>query len=128
MIGRILAPVFGIDDDRLLLDIGAEVATHFHAHIEVIRAGAGRGKAQPDASGKDRHPVASSGADSAGDDVSRSRRAFDHWRKHHDIFEQPECQHRGLASASFRELEGPAENDLSGSAMLRPKSDGHASR
>ena len=42
MIGRILAPVFGIDDDRLLLDVGAEmghtISCTYRGHLGRCRA------------------------------------------------------------------------------------------
>jgi hypothetical protein len=119
MIRRILAPVFGVDDDQTTLDTAAAVGKHFHAHVEVVKTTVGSEgscrlcdivetgwqRASGDATALHERPTHRGNGG--------FRHLFDRWRERYRIPEQPEFQYNGLVSAALLELAGPVETTLS---------------
>lgn len=94
MISKILAPILDIDEDRGTLTVAAELAMHFHAHVEVASVAPRGGNAQR--SGR----------------TESLRSIFDGWQREHRFRIQPECLHRGLASTTWMPLVGVPEREL----------------
>jgi hypothetical protein len=96
VISKILAPIFGIDEDSGALTVAAEIAMHFHAHVEVASAAPRSGRRFKEPSGT---------TDGLGS-------VFERWRHEHRLRIQPECLHRGLASTAWMPLVGVPEEEL----------------
>jgi hypothetical protein len=124
VIGKILAPVFDVAEDRWTLTLSAEIAKYFHAHIEVVNTAASAG-GEPPHGGRESESLRSIGIAPTGvastpatEPNSRLRDIFDEWLRQQGLQEQPQCLHRGLASASWFTLNRPSDSGLLRRAQL----------
>lgn len=93
-LNKILVPMFNGAENAVALNLAAEIATYFHAHIEVATAGLARpdpGQSYTTLRSGDTTPDIDQGVFSL----------FEAWRHQRRLELQPECAYRGLASTSL---------------------------
>jgi hypothetical protein len=93
-LNKILVPMSDSAENAVALNLAAEIATYFHAHIEVATAGLARPDSGPS------YTTLRSGDITPDIDQGVFSR-FEAWRHRCRLELQPECAYRGLASTSL---------------------------
>jgi hypothetical protein len=110
-LNKILVPLLNGAETAVALNLAAEIAIYFHAHIEVATAGLAR----PDS--RQSYTTLRSG-DITPDIDQGAFSLFEAWRHQRRLELQPECAYRGLASTSLIVHDDTPENGAANRARF----------